>query len=164
MNDALVALFDHHRWANRRLLAACAALDDADLASAVPGAFGAIGPTLVHLVAAEGRYLAGLGMDDPRTRAIGEDGAFPGVARLQELAAWSGDALVAFAAALEGDPPIASTWRGRRHERPASFWLTQALDHAAEHRGQVTLALTALGRTPPDLDGWAWDDERRGGA
>ena len=33
---------------------------------------------------------------------------------------------------------------------------------STEHRSQVKIALTQAGISPPELDGWTWDDERRG--
>ncbi|HKB48257.1 MAG TPA: DinB family protein [Ktedonobacterales bacterium] len=50
-------LFKFNLWANLRLLEACADLEIVELNAALPGTFGSIGETLVHLVAAEERYL-----------------------------------------------------------------------------------------------------------
>jgi len=56
------------------------------------------------------------------------------------------------------------TWRGESYEMPAALFLVQAINHATEHRTQIKTALTQAGITPPELDGWTWDDERRGEA
>ena len=50
-------LFKFNLWANLRLLEACADLEIVELNAALPGTFGSIGETLVHLVAAEERYV-----------------------------------------------------------------------------------------------------------
>jgi uncharacterized damage-inducible protein DinB len=42
---------------------------------------------------------------------------------------------------------------------PASLILTQAINHATEHRAQVTTILTQQGVEPPDLSGWAYVEE-----
>jgi uncharacterized damage-inducible protein DinB len=39
--------------------------------------------------------------------------------------------------------------------------LTQAINHATEHRTQIRTALTQAGIEPPALDGWAWDAAQR---
>jgi uncharacterized damage-inducible protein DinB len=44
---------------------------------------------------------------------------------------------------------------------PAALFLVQAINHATEHRTQIKTALTQAGISPPELDGWTWDDERR---
>jgi uncharacterized damage-inducible protein DinB len=36
--------------------------------------------------------------------------------------------------------------------------LVQAIDHAAEHREQIKSMLSALGITPPDIDGWSYGE------
>ena len=39
---------------------------------------------------------------------------------------------------------------------PLVVLLTQAINHATEHRSQIMATLTQLGITPPDLDGWTY--------
>lgn len=53
----LTDAFGHHVWASVRLLDACADLDDAQLAMAVPGTYGSIIDTLRHLVSGDVFYL-----------------------------------------------------------------------------------------------------------
>ena len=53
----LTDAFDHHVWATVRLLDACAALDDEQLATTVPGTYGSIIETLRHLVGGDIFYL-----------------------------------------------------------------------------------------------------------
>jgi len=36
--------------------------------------------------------------------------------------------------------------------------MLQAINHATEHRQQISSMLTALGVTPPDLDGWSYGE------
>jgi uncharacterized damage-inducible protein DinB len=38
--------------------------------------------------------------------------------------------------------------------------LIQAINHATEHRSQVATILTQLGIQPPEMDVWAFADER----
>ena len=45
--------FAHHVWATLRLIDACLALSDAQLATAVPGTYGSILQTMRHLVGAD---------------------------------------------------------------------------------------------------------------
>jgi uncharacterized damage-inducible protein DinB len=160
MNAVLVGLFDHNRWANLRLLDACAGLDAAQLGATVVGTYGALGDTLVHLVAAEGRYVYGLGDRSGRARAISEEAPFPGFVALRDHAAWSGGRLIDFAATVEGDPIVADDWSGEVERLPTSLLLTQAINHATEHRAHIMTILTQLDIAPPDLDGWTWGFEK----
>ena len=36
--------------------------------------------------------------------------------------------------------------------------MVQIINHATEHREQICSMLTALGVTPPDLDGWDYGE------
>src|SRR5215211_8058658 len=56
--DALGMMFDHHKWATLALIDHYSALPPDVQAATVPGTHGSIKATLVHLVAAEQRYLA----------------------------------------------------------------------------------------------------------
>jgi uncharacterized damage-inducible protein DinB len=53
----LADAFGHHVWATIRVLDACAVLDEAKLATTVPGTYGSIIDTLRHLVDGDVFYL-----------------------------------------------------------------------------------------------------------
>ncbi|MGH2379928.1 MAG: DinB family protein [Candidatus Limnocylindria bacterium] len=69
----LVEIFRHHAWANERLVEACASLGSTELDLTVPGTYGSVRDTIVHLLAAEERFVALLGeamrhrFQDPHT-------------------------------------------------------------------------------------------------
>lgn len=159
MEPTLVHLFRHNRWANLRLLEACAELDPATL-SADPdgGTFGSIAATLVHLLAAEERYVALLRGEAQPEPPLRESEPFPGFDRLRARARRSGTALVAVAQ----EDPHERVLRGTRGDRPyemsAVIPLVQAIHHGNEHRTQITSLLGRLGIEPPDLSGWGYRD------
>src|SRR5215831_3447221 len=77
--EPLDALFRHHAWATRRLIDHCAALPADHLGATAPGTYGTIAATLVHLVAADQRYLedmdgqaAGIAISEGRSHALAE--------------------------------------------------------------------------------------------
>jgi hypothetical protein len=57
MKPTLVELFHHNKWSNLRLLDACAQLNDEQLDASTKGTYGTIRDTLLHLFAAEERYV-----------------------------------------------------------------------------------------------------------
>src|SRR4051812_25720825 len=67
----LADAFDHHVWATLRVVDACLALSDEQLATTVPGTYGSILETMRHLVGGDASYLQLL--SDGRVRAIEED-------------------------------------------------------------------------------------------
>ena len=157
----LAELFHHNLWANLTLIDLCATLPADVLGSDVRGTYGGIRETLNHLVGAEERYLAALVAGPERRNPTLEEIA-PDLSTLREHARQSGEGLIAYAATIEGNPTLHVIWRGQSFDMPAALFLVQAINHATEHRSQIKIALTQAGITPPELDGWTWDDARRG--
>jgi uncharacterized damage-inducible protein DinB len=138
-------------WATLRVLDACAALDDAQLASTVPGTYGSIIDTLRHLVGGDVFYLDVLrgerepfdeeGSDIPTLRAVME----------AHDPAWQ------LMIAGDVDPTtvvIEYEDNGYETHAPLGIRLAQALHHGTDHRSQVCTALTNLGMEPPGIDLW----------
>jgi uncharacterized damage-inducible protein DinB len=152
MSEILVELFKHNAWANARLLDVCAGLSDEQLDASVPGTYGSVRSTLVHIVGAEASYAARLRSEAPPARL----GEATSVSELREHARRSGEALVALAAQTPDEHVLRGTWRDQPYVLPASTVFIQAINHATEHRTQVATILTQQGITPPDLDGWTY--------
>ncbi len=152
--------FHHHVWASLRLIDACAALDPADLATAVPGTYGSILDTLRHLVGADTSYLYAL--TGGRTPRIDEDGMeLPELRAAMEDDGRAWDELLA--APLDPDALVVRRRDdGSETHAPVGIRLAQALHHGTDHRSQVCTALTSLGVEPPAIDVWdyAWTIDR----
>ena len=154
----LVELFKHNTWANLRLIDACATVPDERLDAGAPGTYGSIRDTLVHLVGAQERYLSALTRQRPES-PLRESNGFPGFPDLRERARRTGEGLVAEAAHADSIPTIETTWRGEPVSLRAFVFFVQAINHATEHRAHVTTILSTVGIEPPQLDGWAYDDD-----
>src|SRR5438093_1545293 len=98
MATVLVELFKHNTWANLRLIDVCAGLSEAQLAASVPGTFGGVRDTLVHIVAAQEGYLSRL-EDVEQTNPI-ERGQRLGFDELRERARRSSEGLETVAASM----------------------------------------------------------------
>ena len=160
MAAALLAdAFAHHVWATIRVLDACVALDDAQLATAVPGTYGSILDTLRHLVDGDVFYLDVLGGGPPES--FDRDGSdIPTLRAVLEAHGPIWQRLVA------GDPDpravvVEYEDSGYETHAPLGIRLAQALYHGTDHRSQICTALTALGIEPPAIE--AWDIAREDG-
>jgi uncharacterized damage-inducible protein DinB len=160
MNAILADLFRHNRWANLGLVDFCHQLPDDVLETSVPGTYGTIRETLAHIAGAEERYLTALtGTAERRNPSLEE--SRPDMVTLRQHLDQSGAGLIAYAESITGDPTLPVVWRGETHQAPASLFLVQAINHATEHRSQIMTAATQGGASPPELDGWSWDEVRR---
>ncbi len=154
--NVLAKLFEHNNWANDKIMEACLALSDEQLDAEPHSATkGNIRETLFHLVMAQLGYLRFLTVPlEQRLERIPR----PPFAELQEPLETSGNALLALARDEAGvmakgklqttDGFLVEPW----------VVMLQVINHATEHREQIKSMLTALGVTPPNIDGWDYAD------
>jgi len=155
--DTLTTLFRHNRWANLRLLERCAGLSDEQLDATLLGTFGSIRDTLQHIVTAERSYLSRISTGQPYRHP--KDAPPLTLAEMAEWARTSGAGLIEWALKVQAGDTVQVDWDGAPRAVPKTILLTQAINHATEHRAQVMAILTQLGIEPPELDGWSYFDE-----
>jgi uncharacterized damage-inducible protein DinB len=150
----LVKLFEHNNWANQQIIRTCFALSDEQLDAEPRSATkGSIRLTLSHLVTAQQNYLSLLTLPIEARRDLR-----PTFAELQEAAAVSGEGLLALVRG--GSSKTLETKLQTKNGYYMEPWvvMVQVINHATEHREQINSMLTALGVTPPDLDGWSYGE------
>lgn len=152
--SVLATLYQHHLWANLRLLAACAALTEDQLDATVAGTFGSIRDTLQHLVLAEQSYVSRISTGQRLVRPEGEPP--PTMAQLEGSLRQTGAGLIDWAQRVTGAEMVEIDWDGEMRAVPKTVLLTQAINHATEHRSQVMTILTQLGVEPPECDAWTY--------
>jgi uncharacterized damage-inducible protein DinB len=155
--DTLTTLFRHHLWANLRLLERCAGLSEEQLDGATAGAFGSIRDTLQHIVRSDQSYFSRISTGQRYDRP--PDAPPLTFAELVESVQTTGQGLIEWAPRVQAGDTVQMDWDGVPRNVPKSIILTQAINHATEHRAQIMVMLTQLGVEPPDLQGWAYFDE-----
>jgi uncharacterized damage-inducible protein DinB len=155
MTTGLPDFFTYNRWANLRLLDACAHLSDAHLDATTKGTFGSVRETLMHLLAAEEGYVRALTGKIPTPR-LADLTHFPDFDELRRRAERSGKELITVAEQGELSQ-ILHLDRGT-YEAPVIVVLIQAVNHAIDHRSQIATLLSQQDVMPPDLDGWSYND------
>jgi len=153
--DTLTTLFAHNLWANTTLLERCAALSDDQLDASIVGTFGSIRSTLVHITHSERSYLHRINTRQPLRRIEGEP--IPTVAEMLASVRQSGQGLIEAAPKVQPSDTVEVDWEDQTSKIvPLAIYLTQAINHATEHRAQIMATLTQLGIEPPSLDGWSY--------
>jgi uncharacterized damage-inducible protein DinB len=149
----LVELFEHNNWANNQIIEACYALSEAQL-DAEPQSVtrGSIRRTLLHLVHSQAGYLSLLTMPAEERPDVA-----PTFAELQESARKSGEGLSALARGDQKPFDSRLTTKDGFYTEPWVVML-QIINHATEHREQIKSMLSALGVTPPNIDGWDYGE------
>jgi uncharacterized damage-inducible protein DinB len=152
--ETLTTLFGHHLWANLRLLELCAGLTGEQLDATVVGGYGSLRDTWEHIVTAEQSYFSRISTGQPRRRPA--DAPPLTLAEMMESVRTTGAGLVEWAARVKAGDTVEIDWDGVLRQVPKTILLTQAINHATEHRAQVMVILTQLGIQPPELDGWSY--------
>lgn len=144
------ALYQRNAWANREVLRASAALDPSVLERACPGTYGAIAPTLRHIVRGEQDFLERLTGDGP-SEWIEPDRPLD----LEHLAGLLDEGIermrVILATGPEPDRVVWEEWQGRRQGIAAWVVLVQHVHHGDDHRAHVGTAMGAAGLEPVNL-------------
>lgn len=151
MTTILERLFEHNNWANLQIVRACMRLSSEQLDTPPQSATeGTIRSTLLHMVSSQNGYLRllTLPLEERRERVL-----VP-LEEIEQSITRSGEALLA----LARDEAILAA-KGKlqtRDEHLVDPWvvMVQVINHATEHREQIKSMLTALGITPPEIDGW----------
>jgi len=151
----LQTLARYHLWATRRLFEAVDALPEADYLRDMGLFFASVHGTLEHLLVCDVLWW--------RRFAHGESPVIRLDAQLEPERAALEARLLSGAAAWEtfvealDDAHLAGTLdyrttRGNEVSLPFAVTLAHVFNHGTHHRGQISAALTALGRTCPELD------------
>ena len=153
--DTLTVLFRHNLWANLTLLERCAGLTSEQMEQAIVGGYGSIRDTLEHIVLAEQSYFARISTGQRRHHA--EEAPPLTIAEMMASARTTGTGLIEWAPKVQAQDAVEiEWWDGVARQVPKTIILTQAINHATEHRAQVMAILTQLGIEPPSLDSWSY--------
>ena len=153
--NILARLFEHNHWANLQLIQACSTLSDEQLDAEPQSATkGCIRLTLWHLLDTQQAYLSQL------TKLTNMEPRFnweapTNFAELLESAKFSGEGLLALARD-ETSKSLTTKIQDDGYSIEPWVVMVAALSHASEHREQINSMLSALGVTPPRLDGGAY--------
>ena len=149
LTDTLTTLYSHNLWANLRLLELCAALSSEQLDATISGAYGSIRDTLHHIVTGEQLYFSLISTGQRYDRP--EEAPPMTIAEMTKSARITGAGLIEWAPQVQAEQVDGEGI-------PKTIILTQAINHATEHRAQIMAILTQLGMQPPELDGWTYFD------
>jgi uncharacterized damage-inducible protein DinB len=153
MSKDLAEMFRYNAWANRQLFSACRSLTEEQLDIHVEGISGSVRELLMHIAGGQQTFAL-------RTKGrqhegeLGRQSDWPGIETVIQIAASTSDELIAIAEGLKDDEQVDLPYQGKTYRYPKRFFLVHAMEHSAEHRTEVKVALAHLGIETPDLDGW----------
>ena len=153
--NVLAKLVEHNNWANLEIIQACSGLSEEQLdAKPQSSAKWSIRQVLLHLVASQQGYLSLL-TQPLETRSHTPPPAF---AELQRSVTISGEGLLTLVCDEPGK--YLKTQLRTTDGYLVEPWvvMVQAINHATDHRKQLSGMLRDQGVIPPRLDGWAYGE------
>lgn len=146
------AMARNNAWSNHRLLAACAALTQAELEAPRVSFFPSLSLTLNHIVFVDEYYLDAL---ERRPRAFCEDPPRPTLAELRVAQSAADRRLIALCEGLDPARLARAVRLVRDHgllEDRTDRVLAHLFVHQIHHRGQAHAMLAGTAVAPPQLD------------
>lgn len=158
MTTGLSDFFKYNLWANLCLLDECAKLSDAQLDATMTGTFGSVRETLMHLFDSEESYARTL-TGKILTPPLEDFTHFPGFDELRRHAKGAGETLIAFVEQADQEKLNEILHLdGGTYDAPVIIVVTQAIQHAVDHRSQIATLLSQQGIELPDLAPWGYND------
>jgi uncharacterized damage-inducible protein DinB len=155
MNEGLVEMFRYNAWANRELFEACRSLTEEQLDLRIPGISGSVRELLLHIAGGQQTFVL-------RTKGRQHEGEldrqsdWPGIETVIRIAENTSDELITIAEQLADEAEVDLSYMGKTYRYPKRFFLVHAMEHSAEHRTEVKVALGQTGIATPDLDSWLY--------
>jgi uncharacterized damage-inducible protein DinB len=146
-------LYDYNYWANSRILDAAAGAPEAAFATATLG-YCALRDTLVHTLSAEWNWRSRWQGVSPKAMLDPND--FPTLEAVR--ARWREEAELVYAfldTLSDGDLQRAfayTTMSGKPMSSTLWHTLVHVVNHGTQHRSELAMLLTGLGRSPGDID------------
>ena len=157
----------NNAWANHRLHAACALLNDAELKAGRSGFFGSIHRTLNHILIVDWYYIDALERGGRGPALYADPEPYEHLAKLTAAQQVSDRRLLAYSEALT-DATLGASIEleregGARHPERVSSVLAHLFQHQIHHRGQAHAMLAGTRVAPPQLDEFflRYDEARR---
>ncbi len=151
----LIEFVLYNEWANQTLLAVCATLDAALLDAEIPGAYGSIVTTFLHIQRAEAGFLKRIHGVAPQPPF-----AWDGRPSLAELTAFEAELGARLLETVRGVSPTQNVHEeapGWSFDYQARLIFMSIVYHGVAHRTDITTSLSRAGVALPELDVWGYE-------
>lgn len=141
-------LYEYNRWANRRVVEACGAIDASAFTRHSGGSFGSIRETLAHIAWAEWLWLERWQHRSPKQAALPDASDLQAIARVIDDVARGQQSFIEQISDDRLSERIAYiNIKGERWEYTLAEMLQHLVNHSTYHRGQIVTLLRQAGAT-----------------
>ena len=150
----LIEFVHYNQWANQALLDVCATLDAALLDAEIPGAYGSIVTTFLHVLRAEAGFLKRIHGASPEP-PFAWDG-HPTLAQLKAFEAELGARLLETVRAVPPTQNVHEEAPGWSFDYQARLIFMSIVYHGVAHRTDITTSIRRAGVKLTELDVWGY--------
>ncbi len=145
-----------NQWANQKLLATCASLEDSTALVTIDGGYGSIHETFCHILRAEASFLKRIHGTFPEPDFNWQENP-----SFTQLSAYASKVAEAFLDTITRIPPTQNVHEegtGWEFDYQARLIFMSLAYHGIAHRTDITTYLNAHGVAVPELDVWAYQE------
>ena len=153
-------MYEFNAWANRRIVAACRAIDSTAFERQSGGSFNSIKDTLAHIAWAEWLWLERFQHRSPKKASLPEASDLASIARVLDDVARGQQSFIDELSADRLEERIAYiNIKGEQWEYTLAEMLQHTVNHSTYHRGQIVTLLRQAGANGVSTDFLLYIDE-----
>lgn len=154
LEPTMTEFFQYNHWANQELMRICLNLSDEIVTASIPGAYGSIRETFVHILKAEISFLKRIHGKYPQPDFKWEEA--PRMAQLRAYETILHEALLDTLAHVPATRNVHEEGNGWTFDYQARLIFMSVVYHGIAHRTDITTALNSQGISLPELDVWGY--------
>jgi uncharacterized damage-inducible protein DinB len=154
LEPIMIEFFQYNHWANQVLMGICINLSDEIITTSIPGSYGSIRETFIHILKAETSFLKRIDGAYPEPDFKWEDN--PSLSQMVSYEASLSEALLDTLQRVPATQNVHEVGNGWTFDYQARLIFMSVVYHGIAHRTDITTLLNNLGVSLPELDVWGY--------
>ena len=155
LEPTMIEFFQFNHWANQELMGFCINLSDEIITASIPGSYGSIRDTFIHILKAEMSFLKRIHGAYPKPDFKWEEN--PSLAQLMAYETVLSEALIDTLQRVPATQNVHEESDEWTFDYQALLIFMSVVYHGIAHRTDVTTALNNKGVSLPELDVWGYE-------
>jgi uncharacterized damage-inducible protein DinB len=154
IEPTIIEFFQYNHWANQELMGICINLSDEIITASIPGSYGSIRDTFIHILKAEISFLKRIHGAYPEPHFTWEEN--PNLSQMMAYETVLNEALLDTVRRVPATQNVHEEGDGWTFDYQARLIFMSVIYHGIAHRTDITTALNNKGFSLPELDVWAY--------
>lgn len=154
LEQTMIEFFQYNHWANQELMGICEKLSDEIITAGIPGTYGSIRDTFVHLLKAEISFLKRIHGAYPEPGFKWDEN--PSLSQMMAYETILHEALLDTLQHIPATRNVHEEGNGWTFDYQARLIFMSVVYHGIAHRTDITTVLNNKGISLPELDVWGY--------